>query len=525
MRISERIGKQPLAAALAVILSVQIGLIFFSNLLLMDQNVDCDSGKLFRHIVEMWENKTYFVPGWAYTTSMVLDATPFFAVPLYGLTKNVFLACAISNLLFLVIFLAVIFYLFRDKDIVYPIFCANIICLPYGVGMLDYYNMLFFAITYYIVRVTTPLLAVALLLAMEKESAERRRTGTTVAFVFLYFGFLMLTSISCNVYSAACGLFPAFAIYLCYKFFRWEKVPVSALLLMGCSVVCVLLGAAVNLVQMGDSRAESMSFCSIYQMLANVSYAFFGMFELMGGTTGPTYDPIAIFSLKGVLILVKICMTLLFLICGAAALVKCIRKRGDLRLIMLLAIFGWNYFILNISNVRAGSPTSEYRYHLMGMIPLMCVTGTILLDTLKKFSRQQQRVLCGMGVAFLLVFGALTFRELYSRGEQNADLKELCAYCSERDVDMVYMYRASNDSDICRALDTSGQYICLLDGAVTWTYHYYKKYVEGPIQPDHAIVAVNDEEYQMGETFEIGGYRLEYFDTAGGRSLYRFVLE
>lgn len=525
MRISERIRKQPLAAALAVILTVQVGLIFFSNLLLMDQYVDCDSGKLLRQTAEMWENKTYLIPDWTYTTSMGLDGTSFFAVPLYGLTGNVFLASAISNLIFLGILLAVIFYLFRDKDIVYPIFCANIICLPYGVGMLDYYNMLFFAIAYYIVRVTIPLLAVALLLAMEKENAERRKTRTTVVFVFLYFGFLMLTSISCNVYAAACGLFPAFAIYLCYKFFRWEKVPVSALLLIGCSVVCVLLGSAVNLVQMGDSRAESMSFCSIYQMLANVSYAFFGMFELMGGTTGPTYDSIAIFSLKGVLILTKICMTLLFLICGAAALVKCIRKRGDLRLIMLLAIFGWNYFVLNISNVRAGSPTSEYRYHLMGMLPLMCVTGTILLDSLKKFSRQQQRVLCGMGGAFLLVFGALTFRELYSRGEQNADLKELCAYCSELDVDMVYMYRASNDADICRALDTSGRYICLLESGVTWTYHYYKKYLEGPIQPDYAIVAVNDAEYQMGEAFEVGGYRLEYFDMAGGRSLYRFVQE
>ena len=42
---------------LLLMLIVQFCLIVFCNLNLIDNNLDCDNAKLFRHIMEIWEQK------------------------------------------------------------------------------------------------------------------------------------------------------------------------------------------------------------------------------------------------------------------------------------------------------------------------------------------------------------------------------------------------------------------------------------------------------------------------------------
>ena len=90
-----------LTIVLAVFLAVQCILTVFANLVLITENIDCDIAKLYVHAVEMWRNGRILIPGWSYLTTLELDCPLLFAVPLYGLTGNIFLSFGISNIIFL----------------------------------------------------------------------------------------------------------------------------------------------------------------------------------------------------------------------------------------------------------------------------------------------------------------------------------------------------------------------------------------------------------------------------------------
>ncbi len=511
--------KKPGEICLAVILAIQSFLIAYSNLALIDQNLDCDNGKLFHHIRMMWQEKTLAIPEWSYTTTLEWDCTTLFALPLYGITGNIYLSCALSNILTLGILIAVIFFLFQNEDRIYPLLCANFICIPYRIGMLDYYNMLFFEGTQYIIKILIPLLLIGLLLRTES-SVDQKKQKSFFVFSVLYLILFLVSSASSGIYVAACGVAPVWAAFIGYKFFRWEKFPKSAAVLLAGSLVCILLGIKINHMVMGGARGESMVLCNVFEIAIIMQSCFIGMFELFGGAT---FGNTAILSWEGIVLFVKLCMVAVMLICGIAAVKKCLKKQGNLRLLLLLSVFLWNYFVLNIMDVRAGSSTYEYRYHLIGMIPLMCVSVIMLVNGLRKGNVQQQKVLFACGVTVLLFLNMVSFRELFARGEQNAELKELCEYFKPQDVEIVYMYSGANDADICRVIDDSKLYIGLEDDGTTWAYDNYKIYYGGAMQTENVVVAVEDAKEDLGDSFVILDKELVRFDRVAGRSLYCFV--
>ena len=516
MTFWKKVKEKPMEACLALLLVLQVFLIGISNLTLIQQNLDYDNAKLLKHIIAMWEEGTLAIPQWSYSTTLEWDCTTLFALPLYGLTKNIYLSCALSNIIFTLILIRVIFLLFEGSDPLYPLLCANLICIPYRVGMVDYYNMMFFAGAQYIVKILIPILFIGILLLTEhkKPLAKNRRFWS---FTVLYLVLLAVSSSSSGVYVTVCGLAPVLVVYLAHKFLKWERVPALVFILIGLSVLCVFGGRIVNETIMGGTLAESMVFCSVYSMLANVSYCFFGLFELMGGLT--TETDFVIFSLDGIIMLSKCCLMVAFLVCGVIAFVKCVKKQGDLRLILLLSIFIWNYFILNVSNTIYVD-----RYHLVGVIPLMCVAVVVVLKWFRGLRKVQQKwlFLCGFSVFF--VFNGLVFLDLFTRGEQNGSLKELVAYLDETDLDVntVYMYYGVSDSEICRMLDEDRLYLHVGDDGSTWAYDYYSKYEGAQLWTENAIVVVLDAENNMGDSFKIGGHSLTRFDTVEGRSLYYF---
>ncbi len=501
---------------------LQVILISISNLTLIDKNLDCDTGKLFSHIMCMWQEKTYLIENWSYSTTMELDCVALLAVPLYGLLHNIYLAVAISNILLMFVFMAAVFFLFDGKSFAYPLLTLNFLLVPYTVGMLDYYNMTFFSGGQYEIKIMIPLLLIGLILHFDtpKEGAARKKILCGIA-VAAYFLFLFLTSVSSGIYVTACGLVPMMALYVIWKFFKWERMPKTTVALFAGSLFMALLGMVLNARWMdAQARGQSMVFCSIYQWLANIYTCAFGVFELFGAGTYATDQ--AVLSVDGIGILLKIGFLWVFLICGIFGFRKTLKEKADLRIALLLSISIWNYFILNVIYARAGSATYEYRYHLIGMIPLVCAAAIVLLDGMKTLRKEQA------AGAFLALFGALlllnlySYHELFAREEQNAGLKELVAYTKDLDVDFVYLYCSSNNADICRTLDTSKPYLYYSESLGTWAYDYYAQYVGGALQPYDVVLAVPESDYDFGDTYTLSGYEIVRIASVGGWSIYIF---
>ena len=60
------------------------------NLTRSEELLDYDSALTFRHALEMWKNGTIFLSDVYTTSSLELDCTAFWAVPLWLLTGNLF---------------------------------------------------------------------------------------------------------------------------------------------------------------------------------------------------------------------------------------------------------------------------------------------------------------------------------------------------------------------------------------------------------------------------------------------------
>ncbi len=67
--------------SLIIILAVQFCLIMYSNLTMIEKNLDCDTGKLFNHIAEIWRQKQLLLPNWDYLTTLEWDCSSLFAIP------------------------------------------------------------------------------------------------------------------------------------------------------------------------------------------------------------------------------------------------------------------------------------------------------------------------------------------------------------------------------------------------------------------------------------------------------------
>lgn len=337
----------------------------------------------------------------------------------------------------------------------------------------------------------------------------------------VYLGLFFLSTVSSGIYVAICGVFPVLATYIGYKFFKWERIPLSIVFLVLSSAVLMVSGWWINMILMGGAHGNTMTFCSIYQLHASVSSCFFAMFELFGGTT-ESFE-VRILSVEGIALVAKCCLVIGMLVSGCCNIIKCAKREGSLRVLMLMSIFLWNMLVLILSFPRGGSSTYEYRYHLIGMLPLMCASCALFVEGIYKLKKEQQICLHAVGIVLVLFLCSVSYKELYSRGEQNSDLKEFCAYVKNLGAEHIYLFNASNDADICRVIDDETSYICLLDSGVTWAYDYYRDFVDAPMQTYNVVVAVYDMEYQFDDTFEIGGHLLQKFDSVANRSLYRFI--
>ncbi len=503
------------------LLVVQFLLIAVCNIKLIDNNIDCDSAKILVHAMKMGEHGTLLVPGWSYMTSLEIDCPSSLAAPLYMLTKDIYLAYGLANIIILAAFISLLFFLFRGKPVIYPILAANLMCIPYSKGMLDYFNMMFFSGSHYVIRVAMPLLMIALLLWSEETAGQRKRIYEYIPLVL--FGALMfLCSFSSGVYVLFVGIFPIIVTYVLYKVLMSEKPPVLSCVVLGECVVVSVLGIVLNGVYAGGSRGAGMTLISVYQILANVYSCIAGIYELFGGIAQEM--ELAVMSPEGINILMKAILVHIFLICGIIGIIRIAKKKIELRMLLLLSVFIWNMFVLLATNTRAGSATYEYRYHLIGMLPLMFVAVQILLEAWFGLKRFQKNFFAAAVLCFVLVINVLSFSVALDPTDEQIGLKELCAYFDPYDYDFVYMYDASNEADMCKLIrENDTEYINILENGDTWAYDYYKKYENGKICPENAVMVVNTEKDDLGDSFENFGYKFVKFDAVGSWNLYYFA--
>ncbi|MCR4793464.1 MAG: hypothetical protein K5871_12020 [Lachnospiraceae bacterium] len=501
-----------------ILLALQILLIFVCNLMYLPKYLDGDFAKLATHIVEMAENGRLAIPGWKYTTTAEWDCVTLFALPLYMITKNLYLSLSIGNLLISLMFAAVCFFIFNDKRS--ALVAANLLFIPYEFGILSYYNMLFYGGSQYSIKVIVPLLLIGVSLhAGKKAEGGKKDLPFIIASAALLF-LLFVTTASSGVYVCICGIFPIVVSFIAYHVVNKKPIPRIWIILAACAIVLCGAGILLNRKVMGGTRADSLSFVTFYEYCDGyILRALAGFFSLFGGATvnGNVY----ITSTYGIFLFLRI-LFVLALIGGIIASVKSVAgsmsdrtgkctapsdnpgsagtvalcespENTTLRDLMMISAFFWNLLIILVADVRAGSPTFEYRYYLIGTIPAVLLLAerlTGIYDARKK-NLKIPMIVCYLGFIFMMLFGCYrNITNIYNwEGDVHAEYRELVRYCEENGIDTVYIYDRSHETDICRLISSGPMFVDVLSNGYTWVNDYYESY-EGPLPAEDCYVAV-----------------------------------
>ena len=513
--------KKWLVLVLAILFAAQAVSIFLCNVFWSSKNLDCDMAMLYVHTIEIWRSKSLLVPDWSYLTSLELDCPALLAALFFGITDNIYVAFGLANLCILGLYAWTLFRLFRGRGgAMYSLLCLNLICIPYGIGQLEYFNMTFFNGGQYGIKVLLPLMLVSIVLELKEGWSLRK-----LPFWLLYFVLLFISGLSSGIYVFACGIFPVLAGYVIYRLYYNLKMEKLFMVVGALSLVVTGVGFYLNHIYSAyatNARGMSMSLCSIWGIKDNVSSCFWGIFELFDAVTYT--DGIAVMSYEGINILLRMLFVLFLLVCGIRVGSKCLKKEADSTYFMLLCVFLWNTFILCVCKTQYGAATFEYRYHLIGMIPLLCVAAKSLLDWYQRNGEHFRLKYMWAAVCLmaLLVLNFTSYRAVLQSEKDYSDLQAICDYVVLEGVETVYFLDDTTDSEICRLLDhKNASYLFATGEGTSLAYNYYADCTGGAVEPGNAIFAADTRKREVGDTMDYLGHTLQYEVTIGAYKLYR----
>ena len=486
-------------AVLLLWLLMQVGLIAYYNFALAKWNIDYDSAKLFVHALEICKHHNFVIDGWKYITTAEFDCSLLFAVPFYYLTGDIYVSFALSNMVFLALWIWTVFRLFAGRT--YGKECAllalDLILIPYGLGLLEYFNMLFFNGGQYVVKALCPLMLITLLVG--ERGAKKWVSGVYAAICALL---LLITTISSGIYVFVSALIPILG-WMLYEELR-DKAHVSKRVLFMSMAVAgiVILGYGINRYLKIDAQGSEMLLnAGSDGVFQNVTGCFLGIFGLFGAIAD---SPVRVLSYEGISVVMRNIFVLTLIGSAFRGVRRMLLNKAALIEKLLLVCFGWNTFILCICHTVNSRGECHYRYHLIGVLPLLCLMTMYLVDYCKKCAMRLRVVWIVLGLTVLGIIAFSANHKVFCWRWEYTDLEMLCAYVRQEKIEMVYIYGHEDFAEDCRLLDyknTETVYMPVNDSGYTWVVDYYEEWDGRYIEFDHAVLVIDEATEDTVEMF------------------------
>ena len=478
---------------LLLLTAAQILFLAYMNLFESPKMIDYDGAKLYMHAMEMWHNKSFFIPGWKYITTMELDCSLLLAVPFYALSHNIFLAFGLSNLIMICGFAGVIYVIFCHTPYRRHALAAVILVLtPYAYGMLEYFNMMFFNGSQYVIKVLLPLLLIQLLTV----PSGRRKTKGNILFLIVYSLLLFLTSLSSGFYVMFCGLLPLL-LYTGFDFLYHREIRKYGRYHLSIGIVTLAAFAAGCLA--GNisgivARGNILFLTKPENWQLNLNAVFLGLFQALD--TIPVQDISAV-SGDGILYLARVLLLFLLLAACVSQIRALFCPEDTISAEHLLALLlPWNLVILLFIDTRysPGNLTMEYRYYLIALVPLMLLLPMQLDKWIRHADRLFRSCICALTVICLLLLAVGSDRRILENRESSLYANDICDYIDglAQDVESVFFVPDEKTPEICRLLDPARTYCGYnaSDGLVV--YDYYQSYIDRNSHGNHNLILVYD---------------------------------
>ena len=466
--------------------------IFYFNLSDLRLSLDPDFATVVYHLKEIVHKGTLVLPDWIATTSMEFDSTLLFAIPLYAITNNAFLAVGLSDLLIVFIYITVIWSILRVLRVRIGIrfLTLAVIITPYNYDWLDYFKMLFFAHANYSIKALIPIMLILCLLAFDKDgygayfSRWKRNT-----FLIIYLTLLFVTSASTGIYSVVCGVSPILFVRILSLWktnYEYKK---------GALPVWVLSGAVAatgvfihSKIYTGETPITPL--VKFEDFADNIKEVLIGLFQVFGALI--TGD-VPIYSMMGLFYCLKMFFVLLIFIVAALVIFRWMRAVTDYDLyILFFSIIVFNMLILSFGDMRGGNDFIPYRYLLIGVPTLLMGMGIMLnryVETHNKLRATTVMLTVILASSYMLVGNFKVTNDNMMDKDYIVDMTD---YFKTLDADTVFIMDDKDTALMCKSVDDSKKYACVnsAEENITLEINYYTEEKEFDYYGDKNVIAI-----------------------------------
>lgn len=444
------------------------GSIVYFNLSDIRCSLDPDFANTIYHYMEVIKHGTLSIPNWHHTTSLELDGTMLFALPLYFVTKNMFTAIGISNILIMLLYVIVIARLLNlykvDKVFVY--LTLVLVLTPYEYGMLDYFNMMFYGGACYAIKTIVPILMLLVLSLLHKE-VYKSKFGKIELIIFsiVYLYLLFATAFSTGIFVVLCGIMPILVWMILEMFIQGTPEYIRKKSVWGVWIATVLtFGAGYllhNKVYTATSRTN-MNLTNMGDFADNFDACVRGIFELMGAITAAD---VPVLSVKGIVLCVKMVLVTAFLVALFWNYFKFTKNENGQKEVgiylknYLAFMFVWIFVVMFVADMRfPGNSHTEYRYLLIGMIPLIMLFGIQLHELSRVLNDFQKKI------AYIVLLGACVIvvggnhKNVMEKWDRSTYALEFTEYVESLDVESVIFVTDVDSAVMCKGIDNEHKY-------------------------------------------------------------------
>lgn len=447
---------------IVVLLLIQIAMIAYFNLRDIRNSLDNDCAITIYHFREVIRNGTLNLQNWNHTTSLELDATFLFALPLYYIVHDIFKAVGIANLIYMVLYIIVIGGILKcvhvRRKYIWLTLC--LVLTPYAFGMLDYFNMLFYGVTFYGLKTLVPLLCIWNLLLLKEQSTTRREKWCKATVLCVYLFFLFMTSFSTGIYVILCGIFPicCCALLDIWKSGKWNGRYNwrQAGVLLG-SFLVFLVGNILHQKYYGLTSRFNMRLTKIENYAINFRACVRGIFDLFGATIS---DDIEVLSINGIWYCLKMAFVVLLVFVWLYNLRLLFQKHDEGRIKEFLAVLPlFNFLVLLMADSRYGTNTNiEYRYYLIGAVPMLLLLGIQIDEWCRSINEFQQNTVSIVLLLALAVLMGGNNKYVIDHWDRTSYAVDLCDYFNTLDIESVFFVDDPDTSHICKGIDGNHRY-------------------------------------------------------------------
>lgn len=453
-----------------LIFAVQLLFIIYINLFCCHKWIDHDASMLYSHTIEMFKNKSFVLNNYLEETFLHIDTACILAMPLYGITKDIFLAYGIANVIFVLLTLYVLNDLIDKFDVenVYKYIAFVLYLAPYRIGMLEWSTMLFFECSFYNFCVLVPVMLIDLMLdgKCDGKNTDDKKLCTIdfigkvyvkdVSLFAIYAIMTFITAFSRGTYVFLVGLLPVICCYVLEVVLSKDglkTIKKSKVFLIISTVIVYALGMGLSAILDKAPNTDGYNLVLPHDLVNNTLKAFWGHLSIFVGPVSP--DVMSADGIKTLLMLAFGIVTFILVIINLKHAFKEEEHSNELRYLTIVYVF--NFCICALTQCAESDVAFPERYLFPGFLPVLMSVPIVI-----KYVLKIERDLLKKCVYFVL--GCLTFCavligdiDVVEGFKENADrtmgIRQTLSEAKANGINTVFFLEDDNAGLISRSLE------------------------------------------------------------------------